>query len=146
MNTSYKTIALSFAVATLFSGTLLAKDCQCEKPKVPDCDLKAFKDDMAKNKDISVADDPAGVALQSTQDLSGALKKYASDKKCHLYVIDLDKLTQGLLKDSNITSENNKDKGKDNQKKYIAMMGDKARCASKLGLKLPIAVYPNEKK
>ena len=144
MNTSYKTIALSVAVATLFSGTLLAKDCQCEKPKVPDCDLKDFKSDMAKNKDISVSDDPAGVAFQSTQDLSGALKKYASDKKCHLYVIDLDKLTKGLFKDSNITSENNK--GKDNQKKYIAMMGDKARCAKKLGLKLPITVYPSEKK
>jgi hypothetical protein len=145
MNTLYKNLFLSFSFAALLSGAVSAENCQCEEPKVKDCDLKVFKEKMSGNKSVKVGDDPAGVALESMEDISPALQKYATDNKCHLYVMNLDKLSKGLTK--GLKAPASEDKQTSNQeKKYLAMNGKKARCAKELGFELPIDEYPMKKK
>tara|TARA_B000000565_G_scaffold15558_1_gene11199 strand:- start:19215 stop:19646 length:432 start_codon:yes stop_codon:yes gene_type:complete len=142
---SYKKFFLSLSFAALLSGAVSAEDCQCDKPKVKDCDLKVFKEKMAGNESIKVSDDPAGVALESMEDITPALQKYATDNKCQLYVMNLSKLVKGLMKGLKVPGGNETQKS-NQEKKYLAMDGKKARCAKELSLKLPIDKYPTEKK
>ena len=145
MNTSYKKLFLSLSFIALLSGAASAKDCQCEKPKSNDCDLTVFKEKMSGNKSVKVSDDPAGVALESKEDITSALQKYATDNKCHLYVMSLDKLSKGLTKGLKVPGGEDK-KMSNQEKKYLAMDGKKARCAKELGFKLPIDEYPMKEK
>lgn len=128
-----------YSAAALIAALSTAGVQAHEEPAHNDCDLMVFKEDFSKMDGVKVSDDPAGIAFESANDLSMALKDYTMKHGCSLYAIDLQKLIKGLLKGNNIPGAEKQTGG--DMHKYIAMDGKKARCAATLGLKLPITSY-----
>lgn len=108
------------------------------------CSFPALQSDKGLNEKITIAVDPAGLAVEpktADTDVAKVLQRYVDEHQCTLSSISMGDLVKGLFKGSaDVFPQGSNASGSQStmSQKYIIVANDVVVCIKKLGLELPV--------